>query len=76
MLKDLGFGEHEFQATKSFQLVKILRQIGWAFSQWGEGQTTHIYEAIITFLCSFINGDCSTKPWNRQEHFDSFISPK
>ena len=27
-------------------------------------------------LCSFINGDYSSKPWNRQEHFDSFISPK
>ena len=34
-----------------------------------------IYKAI-NCLCSFINGDYSSKPWNRQQHFDSFISPK
>ena len=34
-----------------------------------------IYKAI-NCLCSFINGDYSSKPWNRQQHFDAFISPK
>ena len=31
---------------------------------------------VITCLCSFINNDYSSKPWNRQQHFDVFISPK
>ena len=30
----------------------------------------------IKCLTSFINKDYSAKPWNRQKHFDSFISPK
>ena len=30
----------------------------------------------ITCLSSFINKDFSAKPWNRQSHFESFISPK
>ena len=34
-----------------------------------------IYKAI-TCLCSFINNEHSSKPWNRQEHFDAFISSK
>ncbi len=34
-----------------------------------------IYKAV-TCLSSFINNDYSSKPWNRQEHFDSFINPK
>ena len=34
-----------------------------------------IYKAIAC-LCSFINSDYSSKPWNRQEHFDAFIHPK
>ena len=34
-----------------------------------------IYKAIRC-LCSFINRDFSAKPWNRQHHFDVFISPK
>ena len=34
-----------------------------------------IYKAI-TCLCSFINSDYSSKPWNRQQHFDVSISPK
>ena len=34
-----------------------------------------IYKAI-TCLCSFTNSDYSSKPWNRQQHFDVFISPK
>ena len=35
-----------------------------------------IYNKAINCLCSFINGDYSSKPWNRQQHFDAFISPK
>ena len=34
-----------------------------------------IYKAIGC-LCSFVNSDYSAKPWNRQQHFDVFISPK
>ena len=34
-----------------------------------------IYKAI-TCLCSFINNEYSSKPWNQQQHFDVFISPK
>ena len=34
-----------------------------------------IYKAI-TCLTSFINNEYSSKPWNRQQHFDPFISPK
>ena len=34
-----------------------------------------IYKAI-TCLTSFINNEYSLKPWNRQQHFDAFISPK
>ena len=30
----------------------------------------------ITCLSSFINKDFSAKPWKRQSHFESFISPK
>ena len=30
----------------------------------------------LACLSSFINKDFSSKPWNRQEHFDAFISPK
>ena len=30
----------------------------------------------IRCLTSFINRDFSTKPWNRQKHFDAFIHPK
>ena len=30
----------------------------------------------IMCLTSFINKDYSAKPWNRQKHFDNFISPK
>ena len=30
----------------------------------------------IMCLTSFINKDYSAKPWNRQKHFHSFISPK
>ena len=30
----------------------------------------------ITCLANFINRDYSSKPWNRQSHFDSFIKPK
>ena len=29
----------------------------------------------LACLSSFINKDFSSKPWNRQEHFDAFISP-
>ena len=39
------------------------------------GNELFMYKAV-TRLCSFINKDCSSKPWNRQEHFDVFISPK
>ena len=31
---------------------------------------------IITCLCSFINSDYSSKPWNCRQQFDVFISPK
>ena len=34
-----------------------------------------IYKAIAC-LCCFINSDYSSKPWNRQEHFDAYIHPK
>lgn len=34
-----------------------------------------IYKAM-TCLCSFINSDYSSVPWNRQQHFDLFINPK
>ena len=34
-----------------------------------------IYKAIIC-LTSFVNNEYSSKPWNRQQHFDAFISPK
>ena len=34
-----------------------------------------IYKAI-TCLCSFINSEYSSKPWNQQQHLDIFISPK
>ena len=34
-----------------------------------------IYKAI-TCLTSFINNEYSLKPWNRQQYFDAFISPK
>ena len=34
-----------------------------------------LYKAII-FLCSFINIGYSSKPWNCQQRFDVFISPK
>ena len=30
----------------------------------------------VTCLSSFINKDYSAKPWNRQSHFEHFISPK
>ena len=30
----------------------------------------------LACLSSFINKDISSKPWNRQEHFDACISPK
>ena len=36
---------------------------------------TFIYKAIQC-ITSFISKDFSAKPWNRQEHFDSFIAPK
>ena len=34
-----------------------------------------IYKAIRC-LTSFINSDFSSKPWNRQKHFESFIHPR
>ena len=34
-----------------------------------------IYKAI-TCLTSFINNEYSSKPWNPQQHFNAFISPK
>ena len=30
----------------------------------------------IKCLTNFINKDCSSKPWNRHEHFSEFIKPK
>ena len=34
-----------------------------------------IYKAIRC-LTSFINSDFSSKPWNRQMHFESYIHPR